>query len=181
MYILKAEKRENKEKAKKLRRDGMIPCSISGGDLKETLLIKISDLLLSKLITVKGKGGNVEIACDGKVYNAMIKEINQNQLNKQIEDIVFQNMDDKELVTGTAQIVLKNRNKVQTMVQQFISEIPYRALPGNLVEEIIIDLADMRVGANLKVENLSLWKNSNVKVLMNGDRSDLNIVANAKA
>lgn len=84
MYSLKVERRSKDVKAKKLKREGIIPSSIFGGDLKESLLIQIPESEARKLLKVKGRGGNLEIECEGKKYNVIIEHISQNQMTHHI-------------------------------------------------------------------------------------------------
>ncbi len=66
------------------------------------------------------------------------------------------------------------------MVQKLLKEIPYRALPSDLVEKIVIDLEKMRAGAHIKVKDLSIYQNPNIKILVDTDKPVLNITENSK-
>lgn len=180
MYSLKVERRSKDVKAKKLKREGLIPSSIFGGDLKESLLIQIPESEARKLLKVKGRGGNLDIECEGKKYNVIIEHISQNQMTHQIEDIEFQQLDENKAVSSFAQIILKNKNKIPTMVQQFITEIPYKALPSNLVETVEVDMAKLRAGSNLKVSDLLIWNKSDIEITIDGDRPVLNVAGDSR-
>lgn len=66
------------------------------------------------------------------------------------------------------------------MVQQFITEIPYKALPTNLVETVEVDMAKLRAGSNLKVSDLPIWNKSDVEVTIEGDRPVLNVTGDSR-
>lgn len=175
MYTIDVEKRDSAIKAKKLRKNGIVPCSISDGKSKETQLIQISEGSAKKLLKEKGKGGNVLIHCEDQTYNVIIKEIEHNQLNNQIETITFQCLNENEYVNSTARVVLINRDKVPTLVQQSVEEIPYCALAQDLIEEIVIDLAKMSSGSTLKIKDLCIWTNKKIKVRMNEENLVLHV------
>lgn len=180
MYSLKVEKRNELDKARKLRKAGLIPGSIYGGDLKETLLIQIPEKEANKLLKEKSKGGNVILEYEGKQLNVLLKDTSYCAINSQVEDINFQSLVEGEVVTSVAQVVLLNKNKVQRMVQQLLKEVTYKALPSNLVEKIELDLTKMRDHRRVMVKDLSIFQNSNVEVLDPGDTMVLSIAESAK-
>lgn len=180
MYTLKAERRDKTVKAKKLKRQGIIPCSIFGGDLEETLLIQIPEGEAKRLLKEKGKGGRVEIECGESKYHAIIKGFSYNQVNSQVDDIAFQKLVEYEIVTGYAQVILKNKNKIPTLVQQLVKEIPYKALPEKLVETVEVDLTKIRGISGLKVEDLPIWENSDIEVMMRGEQMVLSMAKDSR-
>lgn len=180
MYVLNVEKRNEMIKAKKLKKAGMVPGSVYGGDLKETLLIQIPEGEARKLLKSKLKGGNLTLECDGKRFNVLLKEIDCNPVNSQIDNLSFQNLIEDEKVVSVAHILVKNKNKMPVMVQKLMKEIPYRALPSNLIEKIEIDLEKIRAGAQLKVKDLPIYQNPNIEILLEPDMLVLNVVENSR-
>lgn len=160
MYELLYEKRDLKVKAKKIRKNGMIPCNILDGKKKETLHIQVMDGDARKLLREKGKGGVISLKSnDGDSYHVIIKDISVMSLNNEIENITFQLLNEDEYVNSFARIILKNKDMAQTMINQVITEIPYRSLPQDLVEEVQIDLSVMKSGTGLALKNLPIWNN----------------------
>ncbi|MFV0516986.1 MAG: 50S ribosomal protein L25 [Aminipila sp.] len=175
MYNLIAEERDSQLKAKKIRNAGMVPCSIYGGKLKKTLLIQISQVEATKLLKEKGRGGRLKVECDGKKHDVIVKEISWNNITNQVENVDFQGLSKEKEVCSTAQIILKNKNKIPVMIQQLIREIPYKALPANLVEKIEIDMKKFKKGDTLKVKELPIWNNPDIEVLMEGELLVMNM------
>lgn len=176
MYVLNVEKRDGAVRAKKLKKEGLVPGSIYGGDLQETLLIQMSEKDAKKLLKTKKKGGIVTVNCAGDLHNVLLKEFTYNGMKSQVDDISFQKLIETESVNGTAQVVLKNREKIPHLVQQMIDSISYKALPTNLIEEIEIDLSGMQAGDAQNVADLLISKDPNVDVLTPGDQLVFNIV-----
>ena len=163
MYILNVEKRDIKVKAKRIRKSGLVPCSVYGGKLKESLLFTIPEGEARKLLKTKTKGGLVTLKCDNEEYDVLIKGICSNTINNKIEDISFQSLDDDKIVSSVAKIILINKDKVQTMVQLLLPEVPYKALPKNIVETIEIDISKLKPGERVKVGDLPIAANSDRK------------------
>jgi len=177
---LNVEKRNENIKAKKLKKIGMVPGIVYGGNLEETLLIQIPEGDARKLLRNKLKGGNLILDYDGKKLNVILKEIDCNPVNKEIQNLSFQNLIENEKVVSTAQIIILNKNKLPITVRQLMKEIPYRALPCDLIEKVVIDLDRKITGNSLKVEDLPIYKNPNIETLVESDRLVFNIIENSK-
>ena len=170
MYIINIEKRDSKIKARKLRRNGITPCSIYGGGLSEVILIQAAESETMRLLKTKGKGGSVLLKCNDESYHVIIQEIAHNQLMDTIEHIAFLKVREGGYVNSVARVVFKNRDKLQKMVHRLVEEINYKALPEHLVEEVIIDLAKLRPGNRVRTKDLPIWSNENVEVLDDGEK-----------
>lgn len=176
MYTLNVKKRDLQIKAKKIRKNGMIPCSISDGQKKESILIQLADGEAKKLLKNKGRGGRVSLNCsDGETYNVIIKDFVSSHLDDSIENITFQLLNENEYVNSFVRVILTNREKIQAMVYQSVTEIPYKALPQDLVEKIIIDLTELQRESKLMLKDLSIWSNKNLKFSMKEETLIVNI------
>lgn len=90
MYTLNADKRDGAVKAKKLRREGIIPGSLCGGDLKEAVMFQIPEKEAAQLAREETKGSEVTLIVAGEQYHVKIKEITFCVIKNQLEDICFQ-------------------------------------------------------------------------------------------
>src|SRR5699024_763780 len=101
-----------------------------------------------------------------------------NALDNVVEEIEFQALVKNQKVQSVAEIVLENRDKVDGgVVQEQLEEIEYRALPENLVEKIILDVGDMKVGDVLRVKDLDIFKNEAVDVLSDPEAQVVTVTA----
>ncbi len=176
MYELNFEKRDLSVKAKKIRKNGMVPCNILDGKKKETIHIQVLDGDARKLLRDKGKGGAVSLkSSDGDNYHVIVKEIDIMSLNNQLENITFQLLNEDEYVNSFARIILRNKDLVQTMVNQLLTEIPYRSLPQDIVEEVEIDLSVVKSGTGLYLKDLPIWKNDKLSIELKEDTAILYI------
>jgi len=169
MYQLNVELRDPKEKAKKLRREGLVTGNIFGGKLDETLLIQMPEGVAKKLLREKFVGGMVVLTCGSKKYPVLLKEVSNSPVNYRIEELSFQSLVEDVMVLSQAQVVLLNKSEVPFMVSQILSEIHYKALPGDLVEVVEIDVTQMKEEQRLTLEELPIWNDKTIEITLPGD------------
>lgn len=100
---------------------------------------------------------------DGEQIDVLIKEIDFNSMKRQVEEIDFQALVSGEKVHSTAEIVLKNHEKVTAgVIQQMLEEIPFKAVPAALVEKIEIDVTQLHIGDSIKVKDLAIASDKDV-------------------
>ena len=166
MNTLKAEKRNMQTKAKKLRREGFVTGNVFGREMKESMPIQILKADAERLVKTHGKGSQVMLEVDGQTMDVLVKEIDLSPLKTEIYEIDFQALVKGEKVHSVAEVVLINHDKVMNgVLQLLLEEISYRALPGDLVEKVSIDVGNLKVGESIKVGDLDISKNENVDVL----------------
>ena len=74
MDVIKVEKRNEQAKANQLRRSGLVPCCVYGGDLPESISIQMDQQTANRLFHTKREGSQVGLELDGRVIPAQIKE-----------------------------------------------------------------------------------------------------------
>lgn len=154
---------------------GIIPASIYGRNLKESILIQIPLIDANRFLTTVSKGSTLTIDIDEEKYNVLFKEVTRDPVSRQVEHIEFQHIVANETVNSVANVVLINREKNQNLIQQHIEEIPYNALPRNFVQKVVIDLDGMKAGSSIKLEDLDISKNEDIKIAIPEDTIILTI------
>ena len=151
MNTLKAEKRTMDTKAKRLRREGYVTGNVFGREMEGSLPVKIEKSAVEKLLKTSNKGSQIMLDVDGQSYDVLIKEID------------FQALVSNEKVHSVAEIVLVNHDKLEAgVLQQHLEEISFRALPSALVDKIMVDVGDMKVGDVIKVKDLAIAQDKDV-------------------
>lgn len=74
-----------------------------------------------------------------------------------------------------------NRDKNQNIITQLIEEIPYNALPKNFVDEVVIDLDGIKAGSVIKIEDLDIFKNENIRITIPEDTVVLTVAERKRA
>ena len=163
MNTLKAEKRDMSIKAKKLRREGFVTGNLFGRELEDSIPLKLDKAEVEKLLKVENKGGQVMLEVAGKTYDALIKEVDYNPLKGYVDEIDFQALVSNEKVHSVAEVVLVNHDKlIAGVLQQHLEEISFRALPSALVDKVMVDVGDMKVGDVIKVKDLAIAQDKDV-------------------
>ena len=163
MNTLKAEKRSTDEKAKKLRREGFVTGNLFGREIENSIMLKLSKKDVEQLLKVDNKGSQVMLEVDGKTYDALIKEVDYNAMANRVDEMDFQALVSTEKVHSVAEIVLVNHDKLEAgVLQQHLEEISFRALPSALVDKIMVDVGDMKVGDVIKVKDLAIAQDKDV-------------------
>ena len=108
MNAVKVEKRDFTIKAKQLRRSGLVPGSVFGGPLTESISLQMEEAAARKLVQNKREGSRLELDLDGKIIPVQIKEKSINTMNNDILHISFQALKTGQKVNSVIHIILKN-------------------------------------------------------------------------
>ena len=169
MYTLNAEARNTSVKAKKLRREGIIPATISGRGLENSILLQVTKANATQFVNRMTKGSRLSIDAAGETYDVLFKDISREPVSGDIEQIEFQLLVAGEPVNSVINVVLANRDLNKNIIQQVIEEIPYNALPKDFVQEISIDLDGLEAGTTITIGDLEVSKNEAIKIALPED------------
>lgn len=89
MDVIKVEKRNEQAKANQLRRSGLVPCCVYGGDLPESISIQMDQQTANRLFHTKREGSQVGLELDGQVIPTQIKE-KKKMMSGQVEQMLFE-------------------------------------------------------------------------------------------
>ncbi|HOH83561.1 MAG TPA: 50S ribosomal protein L25/general stress protein Ctc [Bacteroidales bacterium] len=155
-----------KKDAKKIRRDGSVPCVVYGG--KEQMHF-FTDTKNFQKIVFTPEVCFVKLTIEGKEMDVILKDIQYHPVTDNIMHADFMELKaDKPIVMnipvkifGTAPGVLKGGKVVQKY-----RKLKVKALPGNMPEVIDINIGSLEIGQNIKIadipaENYSLLDNKN--------------------
>ena len=133
------------------------------GSGEGSIPVKIEKSAVEKLLKTSNKGSQIMLDVDGQAYDVLIKEIQFNPLKGQVDEIDFQALVSNEKVHSVAEIVLVNHDKLAAgVLQQHLEEISFRALPSALVDKVMVDVGDMKVGDVIKVKDLAIAQDKDV-------------------
>jgi len=178
MNTLKAEKRNMDVKAKKLRREGFVTGNLFGREIEGSIPVKISARDAESLLKTCHKGSQILLSVEGKRYHALIKDVNYNSMKHCVEEIDFQALVSGQKVHSVAEVILKRHEQVtEGVLDEALKEIAYKALPEDLVDQIIVDVGNMRVGDTIRVKDLEIAGNEKVELLTDPEDIVVTIVA----
>ncbi|MDY3014711.1 MAG: 50S ribosomal protein L25/general stress protein Ctc [Evtepia sp.] len=168
MDVIKVVRRDAQEKANKLRKRGIVPCCVYGGDLKESISIQMEEQDASRLFRTKREGSKVGLDIDGHVILTQIKE-KKRYLSGEAEHVSFQALSEDKKVNSIAHIFLKNTDLVPGNLSQLLFEVPFSSLPEDMVDTVTIDIAGLPAGTILTVKDIPEFQNEKIDLQIKGD------------
>lgn len=170
MNTLKAEKRSMDIKAKKLRREGYVVGNVFGKKIEGSIPVKFQKLELEKFLKKAHKGSQIMLDVEGTQYDALIKDVAYNPVAGRIDEIDFQALVSTEKVHSVVEVVLENHDKIaEGVLQESLEEIAYKALPADLVDEVRVDVGDMKIGDVIRVKDLPIYEDKKITIMTDPD------------
>jgi large subunit ribosomal protein L25 len=160
------------KKVKQLRREGMIPAVLYGHNIKP-ISLKIEARSLSSAL--KAAGGSrlmeMQLGKDGP-HTVLAREIQHDVITQEILHVDFHEVVMTEKITAEIPLTLIGESPAvrqgEGMLFTGLSSITMECLPGDLPEEIEVDLSGlMEIGQSIFVSDLRLA--DEVKVLSDSD------------
>ena len=149
MNTLKAEKRSLDVKAKRLRREGYVVGNVFGREMKESIPVKMVKRDVEKLLKTDHKGSQIMLNVDGAAYDVLIKNV-----------------------------VLVNHEKIaEGVLQEDLNEVAYMAYPASLVDQVMVDVGEMKIGDVIRVKDLSLAADPDITIKTNPESIVVSLMA----
>jgi large subunit ribosomal protein L25 len=167
---LQVEKRESrgKNEARRLRASGRIPAVLYGADKGKAVEISVDPKVLSRILHSES-GVNTLIGLQGigsGDTRVLVKEYQLDPITHKLLHADFYQVAMDKALTVTVPIVLKGEArgvKQQGGIVDFVTrEIEIETLPGDIPENITIDISELMLNQGLRVRDLQLegakWK-----------------------
>ena len=163
---LLCEKRDLEVKAKKLRKNGLVPANIYGRHI-DSLSIQIKQEVATKFLQTHSIGSKVNMEIDGEEYLALLKEYRRDPSSRKIIHIEFHALTLGEKVKVSLPINFMNKESLEqyTVLLEQMSEIEISTLPQFLVDYISIDVSKYSLGDSVLVSDLDISSDENIEVL----------------
>lgn len=172
-FKIKAEKRDvfGKNVSRRLRREGMIPAILYGGDASNVPLTLRKEEIFMILKSDTGENTVFQVSFDSEIRDVMIKELQKDPVTDEIlhADFVHIAMDKVIRVSVPVMIVGEAVGvKAEGGFVDFITrEIEVECLPKDIPEHIEIDISELHLRQSLKAEDSALPEG--VKLITSSD------------
>ena len=176
MENIKVQKRDFTVKAKKLRRLGVVPGSVFGKSLPESISIQMEEGIARRLVREKREGSKLPLRVDGQIIPVQIKEKSLNTLNGEILHISFQALTTDEKVNSVIHILLANEKKFGGQLEKMLMEIPYASFPEDMIDTLTIDVDGLKTGDVLTVKDIPELMQEKIELQVDTDEIVLRIV-----
>lgn len=175
MESISVQKRDFTVKAKKMRSLGMIPGSVFGKYLPESISIQMEEPIARRIIRQKREGSKLLLNVEGQKIPVQIKEKTLNSLTGEILHISFQTLVADEKVNSIIHIFLKNDEKFGGQLEKMLMEIPYSSLPSDMIDTITIDVDGLKNGDILTLKDIPELTSDKIKLLVDAGEIVLRI------
>jgi large subunit ribosomal protein L25 len=143
-----------KKDAKKLRREGNVPCVMYGGENQIQFSIPEKSF---KPLVFSPDTHLIDLDVDGKSYRCILQDIQYHPVNDSILHADFLEIfEDKPVTvalplryTGTSKGILKGGRLFRKYRKLTVS-----ALPGDLPDEIVVDITKLGINDSIKISDL---------------------------
>ncbi|MBI3752577.1 MAG: 50S ribosomal protein L25/general stress protein Ctc [Deltaproteobacteria bacterium] len=152
-----------KEIAKKLRKDGLIPCVLYGPASKEAIPLAVKALELNKALTTGARGNvlvNLEIEGDKKkARTVMFRDIQRDPLQRSIihVDLYELLMDHKVMIDVPIHLTGKSQGvEMGGILQHEARTLKIECLPNQIPDKIDVDVTNLAIGHSIHVKDIPL-------------------------
>jgi len=145
-----------KKATRALRKAGNVPCNLYGG--KETLNFFAPVSEFRKLIYTP-EFRVAEINLNGKTYKAIVKDSQFEPVKDTLQHLDFQELVDDVKVKVFIPLKLKGTPKglvAGGKLEQVFRKLHVLALPKDIPSEIVVDIADMDLGAIKRIKEIEI-------------------------
>jgi large subunit ribosomal protein L25 len=166
---LQAEKRDGrgKNEARRLRAAGRIPAVVYGAEKNKALEIAVDPKALLRILhSDSGANTLIGLSLDGGATQVMVKEYQLDPIDHELLHADFYQVAMDKSITVTVPIVLKGEArgvKQQGGIVDFVHrEIEIETLPGDIPENITVDISELMLNQGVRVRDLRVegakWK-----------------------
>ena len=167
--VLQAEKREGrgKNEARRLRALGRIPAVVYGAEKGKAVEIAVDPKSLLRILhSESGVNTLIGLKLDGGDTRVLVKEYQLDPIDHKLLHADFYQVAMDKTLTVTVQVVLKGEAKgvkQQGGIVDFVNrEIEIEVLPGDIPENITVDVSELMLHEGVRVRDLKIegakWK-----------------------
>src|SRR4051794_8483488 len=158
---LQAEKRDGrgKNEARRLRAQGRIPAVVYGAEKNKATEIAVDPKILMRILhSESGVNTLIGLQVEGGDTRVLVKEYQIDPIGHKLLHADFYQVAMDKTLTLTVQIVLKGDApgvKQQGGIVDFVNrEIDIEVLPGDIPENIVVDISELMLNQGIRVRDL---------------------------
>jgi large subunit ribosomal protein L25 len=152
---------EGSRSARRLRRQGLVPGVVYGGD-GDCVSIQVDALALNR--SLAGAGAVVDLAIDGETTNVIVKDTQRHPVNGRPLHVDFLRVRMDVAIASEVVIELEGAEdapgaKEGGVLEQVTREVNVEALPRDIPDSITLDVSGMEMNDTLTLEALKVPDN----------------------
>ena len=180
---LQAEKRDGrgKNEARRLRASGRIPAVVYGAEKGKAVEIAVDPKILMRILhSESGVNTLIGLKVDGGDSRVMVKEYQIDPIDHKLLHADFYQVAMDKALTVTVPLVMKGEApgvKQQGGIVDFVNrEIEIECLPGDIPENIVVDISELMLNQGVRVRDLHT-EGAKWKPVTDGDLMIVHVVA----
>ncbi len=146
--------------ARRLRREGKIPAVVYGLDVDPIPIAIEWPALRAALTTDAGINALITLEIEGEDHLTLIKDLQRHPVRRDVIHVDFYRIRADQEIEVNIPIHLIGEalavTRADGMVDQTMYELIILTKPGNVPDEIIVDITDLQLGESIKVADLPL-------------------------
>jgi large subunit ribosomal protein L25 len=146
--------------SRRLRREGKIPGVLYGQSMAPIALAVERRELRLALSGPAGHNTVLELEVDGKIYPAIVKEIQRHPVRRTVNHVDFLQVNLNEEITVSVPFRIEGEAKAVIseggLVDPAVSEIEVTTTPGLIPDELVVDVSDMHMGDVIRLADIEL-------------------------
>lgn len=164
-------RKANTSDNKQLRKDLRVPAVLYGSHI-DPQPISLGHSELIKFIRGHHVGSSLNLELEGEQHFVILKDVQTHPVRGHILHLDFQALQAGEKVRVTIPVFLRGLDKVHDdlIVQELNTEIELSVLPQHLIDSIIIDVSEVKVGDSLSIADLPINSDENFEVFSSPDQ-----------
>ena len=179
---LQAEKRDGrgKNEARRLRASGRIPAVVYGAEKGKAVEIAVDPKILMRILhSESGVNTLIGLKVDGGDTRVMVKEYQIDPIDHKLLHADFYQVAMDKALTVTVPLLMKGEApgvKQQGGIVDFVNrEIEIECLPGDIPENIVVDISELMLNQGVRVRDLT--EGAKWKPVTDGDLMIVHVVA----
>lgn len=146
--------------SRRLRRDDKIPGVLYGQGMEPVVLHVERRDLRQALSGSAGANTVLTLQVDGTTYPAIIKEMQRHPVRRTVSHVDFLQVNLTEALTVSVPVRLEGEAKAVVsnggLVDPAVDTLEVSTTPGNIPDEIVIDISSMQVGDVIRLADVAL-------------------------
>ncbi len=180
---LQAEKRDGrgKNEARRLRASGRIPAVVYGAEKGKAVEIAVDPKILMRILhSESGVNTLIGLQVDGGDTRVLVKEYQIDPIDHKLLHADFYQVAMDKALTVTVPLLMKGEApgvKQQGGIVDFVNrEIEIECLPGDIPENIVVDISELMLNQGVRVRDLHT-EGAKWKPVTDGDLMIVHVVA----
>lgn len=183
-HTINVQRREDEGKgaSRRLRRSGLVPAVVYGGELKPVNIAIDHEALWLASQNDWFYASILDLSLNGDVQKVLLRDLQRHPYKQQLIHLDFQRVDENKALRTSVPLHFVNQEKspagksADVAITHELTEVVVECLPKHLPESITVDLSDLAVGAVLHLSQIVLPEGVSVPELKLGKEHDVAVV-----